>query len=406
MKRKILCLAVLCVFALYGAASASGGVKIPKVDNFYILMDSSGSMAEEYGNTGKSKIALAKELIRKMNEKIPELDYNGALYRLAPMQRIQPALPYERSGMAENIATLPGSTTRWFGYPTPLGRDLNRLENKMRLKQDRTAIIIFSDGGANVGENPAEVAKTLDKKYPDTFCFYPISLANRAGWNKRMQDIAEVNSCSKSYTASCFKEEAAVSALVGEIFYTYAPDSDGDGVLDENDRCPDTPAGAEVDKFGCALDGDNDGVINLYDECPHTPAGVEVDEKGCEVQKVEEHEDVILSAAQGEALFDVDKSTIKPEYAEELDSLVGFMRENPGVVVSVEGHTDSTGPAAYNKKLSERRAEAVKDYLVDKGIDAGRISTVGMGESQPVADNATKAGRRQNRRAVIDVISP
>lgn len=258
MKRKILCLAVLCVFALYGVASASAGVKIPKVDNFYILMDSSGSMAEEYGETGKSKIALAKELIQKMNRKIPELEYNGALYRMTPMQRIQPALPYERSGMAENIATLPGSSNRWFGNPTPLGRDLNRLEDNMRLKQDRTAIIIFSDGGTNVGDSPAGVAKAMDAKYPETFCFYAISMANRPGWDQKMQDIAAVNSCSKSYDASCFEEEAAMSALVGEIFYTYAPDSDGDGVMDENDRCPDTPSGAEVDKFGCALDGDND----------------------------------------------------------------------------------------------------------------------------------------------------
>lgn len=112
-------------------------------------------------------------------------------------------------------------------------------------------------------------------------------------------------------------------------------------------------------------------------------------------------ESLTLSA---EAYFDFDKSTLKPAGKQELDSLVGKLKAvNLEVVIAI-GHTDSIGSKAYNQKLSERRANAVKDYLVGKGIDAKRVHTEGKGETQPVADNRTKQGRAKNRRVEIQVI--
>ncbi|MFO7816922.1 MAG: OmpA family protein [Thermodesulfobacteriota bacterium] len=405
MLKKSLYVAVLCSFILASAVSASASVKLPKVDNFYILMDASGSMGEEYGQTGKDKIAVAKDLIRAMNAQIPELDYDGALYHSGPLTTVQPMSPYDRACMARNIAKLPDSMSPWFGHPTPLGLDMKELGTKLEaVRQDRTAVIIFSDGGSNVGEGPAQAAKELDAKYPGTFCFYAVSLANRPHWDKRLQEVAKINSCSKKYAASCFNDPERIAGFVHEVFYTYAPDADKDGVVDANDRCPGTPAGAQVDKYGCALDDDNDGVINLYDECPNTPAGVKVDAVGCEVKVPES---IVLLDIEGEALFEVDKAEISSGYyKKQLDELADFMLEFPDAMAMVEAHTDSTGPAEYNKKLSEKRAEAVKAYLVNKGIDAGRISAVGMGEAHPVADNDTFVGRRENRRAVIDVLIP
>lgn len=102
-------------------------------------------------------------------------------------------------------------------------------------------------------------------------------------------------------------------------------------------------------------------------------------------------------------LFDFDKSTIKPEAGAILDRLVVFMNENKDKKVSLSGHTDSVGTDAYNQKLSERRVNSVRSYVVKKGVDAGRISGQGFGETKPIADNKTKDGRAKNRRVEVKV---
>ena len=108
-------------------------------------------------------------------------------------------------------------------------------------------------------------------------------------------------------------------------------------------------------------------------------------------------------ATVGEAYFDFDKSELKPSAEDVLREAVRMLRETPTMRVVVEGHTDSVGSDAYNQKLSERRSEAVKRYLVRQGIDPSRITTRGYGESRPVASNATREGRAQNRRAEVVV---
>ena len=104
-----------------------------------------------------------------------------------------------------------------------------------------------------------------------------------------------------------------------------------------------------------------------------------------------------------DVLFDFDKSTIKPQAAEILDRLVAFMSENPSSNVSLSGHTDSIGTEVYNLKLSDRRWMSVRDYVVKKGVESGRVSGQGFGESKPIASNATAEGRAKNRRVEIKV---
>jgi outer membrane protein OmpA-like peptidoglycan-associated protein len=104
-----------------------------------------------------------------------------------------------------------------------------------------------------------------------------------------------------------------------------------------------------------------------------------------------------------DVLFDFDKSNIKPEAGAILDRLVAFMRENKGRKAALSGHTDSIGTDAYNQKLSERRTNSVRNYVVKKGVESGRISSQGFGESKPIADNKTKEGRAKNRRVEIKV---
>lgn len=136
-------------------------------------------------------------------------------------------------------------------------------------------------------------------------------------------------------------------------------------------------------------DSDGDGVPDERDQCPNTPRGQRVDAVGCGYE------------IHVEALFDSDSARIKPESHEALDRAVDLLKRIPTMRGVIEGHTDSTGSAAHNQALSERRAAAVSDYLVERGIDASRIPSRGLGESQAVADNHTAEGRAQNRRVVL-----
>lgn len=163
-------------------------------------------------------------------------------------------------------------------------------------------------------------------------------------------------------------------------------DSDHDGVTDDLDKCPNTAAGARVDATGCELDSDHDGVVDRLDKCPNTPAGTKVDAVGCGI------------TMRLEVNFDTNSAHIKPESDTELDNFVQFMKDVPTARGTLEGHTDSVGSDAYNLKLSQRRADAVKEYVVGKGVDGSRIAAKGYGESKPIADNKTEAGRAENRR--------
>lgn len=203
-------------------------------------------------------------------------------------------------------------------------------------------------------------------------------------------------------------------------------DSDGDGVLDVNDQCPDTPQGVQVDSVGCPLDEDLDGVPDYKDQCPGTPAEARatVDEKGCPKDSdgdgvldyqdkcpeipgtVTNHGCPELSARVKRVFqqalhginFETAKDIIKPNSFGILDNVVKVLEENPDYKIDINGHTDSQGGDDYNQDLSERRAKAVRQYLINHGISEDRMAAYGYGESRPIADNATARGRALNRR--------
>lgn len=133
-------------------------------------------------------------------------------------------------------------------------------------------------------------------------------------------------------------------------------------------------------------DDDGDGVTNDKDACPDTPKGAAVDDRGC-------------WALASEMLFDFDSAVIKQNVAAVLDEAGKIAKDNPDLTVTVEGHTCSMGPEAYNQNLSERRAQAVADYLVKKsGVNVGNLKVVGYGELKPAYSNDTEEGRAKNRR--------
>lgn len=197
-------------------------------------------------------------------------------------------------------------------------------------------------------------------------------------------------------------------------------DSDGDGVVDSKDKCPATPMGSKVSADGCEVDSDGDGIVDSRDKCPATPAGRKVTADGCEVDGdgdgivdgMDACPMVFAKTADGCPVaprplsldgvnFDHDRSTLRHEASATLDQAAESLKAWGDVKVEVAGHTDSRGSYAYNMRLSQRRADAVRAYLIDKGIAAERLSAKGYGESRPIADNATEGGRYKNRRVEL-----
>ncbi len=173
-------------------------------------------------------------------------------------------------------------------------------------------------------------------------------------------------------------------------------DTDGDGVSDYLDKCPNTPKEAfgKVDAAGCPLDTDGDGIFDYQDKCPNI-AGV-ASNNGCpEVKK--EVRTLFKKAMQG-IQFENGKYVIRPTSFKILNDIATALLENPSYLIEVQGHTDNVGSDESNLILSEKRAEAVKIYLIAKGVDSNRLISHGYGEVVPIADNNTTAGRTLNRR--------
>ena len=181
-------------------------------------------------------------------------------------------------------------------------------------------------------------------------------------------------------------------------------DTDGDGVPDYLDECPDTPkeAWGTVDERGCPKDSDGDGVPDYLDWCPDTPLGVEVDEHGC--PKVQETMLKLFEKAMQGIQFETGKAVIKTVSYPIINEIVTILEENPYYMLKIDGHTDNVGSAELNQKLSEKRAAAVKEYIVKKGISETRMIVQGFGLTKPMVPNDSAANRTLNRRVEFTIM--
>ena len=170
-------------------------------------------------------------------------------------------------------------------------------------------------------------------------------------------------------------------------------DDDGDGVVNENDKCPGTPPGKKVDAVGCEVDGDDDGdgILNSVDQCPDSPKGARVNNVGCPFDRT-----LLLQGVK----FETNKDTLLPESLPILENAIATLKRYPEVNIEVQGHTDSRGSDAYNMDLSARRAATVLKYLKDGGV-TNQLTSRGYGETDPIASNDTDEGRQQNRRVIL-----
>lgn len=218
------------------------------------------------------------------------------------------------------------------------------------------------------------------------------SCPNEAG-SKEMNGCPDADGDGVADKDDACPNEAGLPALAG------CPDADSDGVADKDDECPNEAGPSENN--GCPWpDSDGDGVLDKDDQCPEV-AGT-VANAGC--PEVTEEVQKQLNDYARTILFDTGKSSIQAESTSVMVDIITILKEYPTAKFTVEGHTDSVGSEKLNQSLSESRALAVKQFLVDKGIEEFRLSAIGYGEAKPIATNNTRAGRTQNRRVEINLV--
>ncbi|HKK11423.1 MAG TPA: OmpA family protein, partial [Flavobacteriaceae bacterium] len=210
--------------------------------------------------------------------------------------------------------------------------------------------------------------------------------------------LAEFNGCPDGDGDGVPDKDDDCPTVKGLKSLAGCPDADGDGVADNKDNCP-NEAGPAANN-GCPWpDSDGDGVLDKDDKCPNE-AGT-VANNGCPEINPPAEVMATLNEYARTVLFDTGKSSFRKETEPVLEAMTAIFKEYPEASFTIEGHTDSVGSSKSNQLLSERRANAVRDYLIANGIKADRLTAVGYGEDKPIDTNKTAAGRKNNRRVEV-----
>ena len=403
----------------------SGGL-MKAADNFMIILDRSQTMDASY--KGRSKYDLAKSLVSRMNQTIPDLALTGGLRTFGhgtccstdiKTDLVYGMTPYTQSGLGDALKTIP-----YAGGGSPLGAAIDAAAQDLAGARGKIAVIVFSDA-QYMDETPVMAAKRITEKYGDRVCLYTVLIGRDEPGAKIMQRIADAGQCGFAVNGDEIASAENMAGFVEKVFLMRAGDRDGDGVADDLDKCPGTPAGVRVDGAGCPLDTDGDGVYDYLDKCPGTPRGAKVDNRGCTIEAGPKDSDgdgisddkdqcpktprwarvnaVGCWVLEG-VLFETAKWNIKPASYPVLDEVVSILNKNPDLKVEIQGHTDNRGSARYNQGLSENRARSVMTYLAGQGVESWRLSSKGYGFSKPAATNDTAEGRALNRRVELKPI--
>jgi OOP family OmpA-OmpF porin len=354
------------------------GEYVKKIDNFLVILDTSSTMAEKQTISWykkQKKINHAKDLITCMNQTIPEIELIGGMRvfgdSLPEEGLVYGMTGYTKTGLDESLLSLEKT-----GGFSPIAESIALARMDLEETTGKSAVILFSDGKNTDGSDPVAAAKEMKDQFGENICIYTVLLGESAKGKMVMDGIAEAGQCDFAIAtdAKTLISTNAMTDFVINVFLGKAAkplplmDSDGDGVTDNIDKCPDTPKGIKVDRVGCPIPIKEKITITLYIK------------------------------------FDYDKDIVRSEYHSQIEEVANFLKAYPDKNVDLEGHTDSIGSDAYNIDLSQRRAASVKNVLIETfGIDAARITTEGYGEALPVATNETAEGRQLNRRVVANI---
>ncbi len=348
------------------------------VDNFLVILDASGSKFLPYN--GQIKLKIAKDIVRRFNQRVPDRPLTGALRRYGfeagawsePTALLYDVGPYNRQRYASAIEIV-----RWAGGKSPLALAIDEASNDMSPMTGLLALVIVSDGKIYEGD-PVAAAQRMKDRYGDRLCIYTAQVGDLPFGRNILNRIAEIGACGYPVSADSLKPDSAMNQWVDDIFNR------------RTDFEPGWDVRTAVDYGGPCPDADGDGVCDDRDACPGTPEGATVDERGCwDIGKVQ---------------FIIDRYDIRPQYYPVIDEVVRVMKLNPGLKIKVQGHTCTIASEKYNMKLSYNRAIAVSDYMLKQGIESERIAVEGFGFHRPTATNQTEEGRRLNRRVEFEPI--
>lgn len=330
----------------------TAGEYVRKVDNFLVIMDSSSSMAKPY--TVGTKFEVSKGLIKALNATVPELGWQGGLRVFGPVGLsnghdnnviLYGMKTYKRADFGAALAQV----TEPAGV-TPLAKSLTQAGEDLAKSSGKIALIIFSDGEVESAAEVKAAAAGLKASYGDRLCVYPVMVGDSPEGGKLMENLAKTVGCGFVSQGDKLLSGVALADFVTTVF------------LEKGKPIAAAPSSAPIPET-VAAPAPQPVVVRLQVE------------------------------------FDFDKSDIRPTDHDALARFAKYLKEYPDIKVSIEGHTCNMGTAAYNQKLSERRAAGVVRYLVEEhGVVASRLTAKGFGLSQPMADNATDFGRQQNRR--------
>jgi OOP family OmpA-OmpF porin len=361
---KVMFVAMLALAAV-PAAQAQRRIVLNQI---IVLSDVSGSIEDA------NEVATVQKVTREFVAAMPEGSYESALSSYAGMPGAQWSTTHLRTH-SPGAMSRAASGVKYLGGGTPLPQALTIEGLAYEGKTGKGAVLVISDGKFNLNDAQRAV-RTVQNLHNGDVCVYTVHVGDDAMGASNLEYLTKTTGCGQSWTAGEVANSAGMTQMVDVIFYGGTP----------------APPRAATPAEPRRIDGDadGDGVPDSIDKCPDTPKGAKVDARGCWVLRG--------------LNFDFDKSDIKPEFNTLLNEVATVINQNQGFKIRIDGHTDSSGAEDYNMALSLRRAAAVRDALVQRGVKAERLGVKGFGESQPSNPNDTDANRYENRRVELTVV--
>ncbi|KPA14703.1 OmpA/MotB domain-containing protein [Candidatus Magnetomorum sp. HK-1] len=422
---------------------------VQKANHLYVILDASGSMAYFYNY--RDKLTQAKEILSHMNKTLPEIPMSATIRtfgkKLWTLESETTKVYLSNQYRTEEF----DSAIKKIGWPsgqTLLHQALASAQEELKSRSGNIAILIVSDG-KDMDDSTLSIVKLMKKSMGDHLGVYGIHVGDSSDGHAFLDTLTKSGGGFVEKLAD-ISEPDPMADFVNRVFYERFIDTDLDGIADKHDNCPETPEKITVDKKGCPFDTDKDGIYDYLDDCQKTPKDVTVDNKGCPLDEdgdgVPDYLDLCQNTPKGapindkgcvidadsDGVFDhldqcertpkearVDESgcwiiqiihfksnqkNIQKTLYPYLEEITKVLIKNPSMHLGIYGHTDSSGRASYNLKLSKRRAQAVANELLKMGISKDRLMVEGYGHTRPIATNKTKEGRSKNRRVEFKII--
>lgn len=334
----------------YTPTEFPSGQYAAKADNFQIQIDASMTM----GNNGQVDLVTAKNLVGAVNSSLPaDFAANMGLRTFGHSDRqsmtktelVAGMAKYSRDDMKKGLEKI-----KYAGGNTPLGAAIDAASADFAKTPGTAVLVIVSDGKQNNLDDPIASARKIKEKMGDRICIYTIWVGDDVEGKKVLENVSKAAGCGFTESAANLTDPKALAAYVEKVFLN---------------RKPGAPAPVAAPA---------PAPMPASDPCKN------------------------VGVITANLVFDFDKASIKEEMIPVLDEAKRILNECRTATYELAGHTCNIGTDAYNQGLSERRATAIKKWLVDNGIDAGRLATVGYGEGSPKYDNKTEEGRKLNRR--------